>query len=423
MIQRILIRNARILKTRKASLTPSCDLLIEDNRIKTMLPSEAAQTLRQWFENLPADAAKQIEASQGVLMPGLIDCHVHVLASQMHLGQLGRLPNVLAVLRAVPILEGMIRRGFTTVRDAGGADDALRQATADGTILGPRIFPSGRALSQTGGHGDMRERNDIIEPCACTLKVGAIARIVDGVDAMRKAVREEIQRGATQIKIMASGGVASPNDPIHVLGYSEDEIRAAVEEADNASSYVMAHAYTARAIKRAIRCGVRSIEHGNLVDDEAATMMADKGAFAVPTLVTYDALAQEGKALGLPLESLTKIESVRGHGLRSLEIFAKAGVSMAYGSDLLGPTQRLQSEEFRLRASVLGPAAAVKAATCEAAKLLQREHELGDVFEGAIADLILLRGNPLEDINILCGQGEGIQWIMKDGILLKGSAP
>jgi imidazolonepropionase-like amidohydrolase len=317
----------------------------------------------------------------------------------------------------------MIRRGFTTVRDAGGADDALRQATADGTILGPRIFPSGRALSQTGGHGDMRERNDVIEPCACTVKVGAIARIVDGVDAMRKAVREEIQRGATQIKIMASGGVASPNDPIHALGYSEDEIKAAVEEADNASSYVMAHAYTARAIKRAIRCGVRSIEHGNLVDDEAATMMADKGAFAVPTLVTYDALAQEGKALGLPLESLTKIESVRGHGLRSLEIFAKAGVSMAYGSDLLGPTQRMQSEEFRLRASVLGPAAAVKAATCEAAKLLQREHELGDVFEGAIADLILLRGNPLEDINILCGQGEGIQWIMKDGILLKGSAP
>jgi len=418
-----LIRNARILKTRDASLTPSCDLLIEDNRIKTMLPSEAAQTLRQWFENLPADAAKQIEASQGVLMPGLIDCHVHVLASQMHLGQLGRLPNVLAVLRAVPILERMIRRGFTTVRDAGGADDALRQATADGTILGPRIFPSGRALSQTGGHGDMRERNDVIEPCACTVKVGAIARIVDGVDAMRKAVREEIQRGATQIKIMASGGVASPNDPIHALGYSEDEIKAAVEEADNASSYVMAHAYTARAIKRAIRCGVRSIEHGNLVDDEVATMMADKGAFAVPTLVTYDALAQEGKALGLPLESLTKIESVRGHGLRSLEIFAKACVSMAYGSDLLGPTQRMQSEEFRLRASVLGPAAAVKAATCEAAKLLQREHELGDVFEGAIADLILLRGNPLEDINILCGQGEGIQWIMKDGILLKGSAP
>ena len=423
MIQRILIRNASILQTRKASLSPSCDLLIEDNRIKTMLPSEAAQTLRQWFESLPADAAKQIEASQGVLMPGLIDCHVHVLASQMHLGKLGRLPNVLAVLRAVPILEGMIRRGFTTVRDAGGADDALRQATADGTILGPRIFPSGRALSQTGGHGDMRERNDVIEPCACTVKVGAIARIVDGVDAMRKAVREEIQRGATQIKIMASGGVASPNDPIHALGYSEDEIKAAVEEADNASSYVMAHAYTARAIKRAIRCGVRSIEHGNLVDDEAATMMADKGAFAVPTLVTYDALAQEGKALGLPLESIIKIESVRGQGLRSLEIFAKAGVSMAYGSDLLGPTQRLQSEEFRLRASVLGPAAAVKAATCEAAKLLQREHELGDVFEGAIADLILLRGNPLEDINILCGQGEGIQWVMKDGILLKGSAP
>ena len=422
MNQGILIRNARILQTRKVSLSTPCEVLIDDGRIKAIVPSDDAETLRRWSENSTAPVPKQIDAENAVLMPGLIDCHVHVLASQMHLGQLGRLPNVLAVLRAIPILEGMIRRGFTTVRDAGGADDALRQASSDGTILGPRIFPSGRALSQTGGHGDMRERSDVIEPCGCTVKVAAIARVVDGVDAIRKAVREEIQRGATQIKIMASGGVASPNDPIHFLGYSEDEIRAAVKEAENASSYVMAHAYTARAIKRVIRCGVRSIEHGNLVDEEAAAMMADAGAFAVPTLVTYDALANEGKALGLPSASLAKIESVRGQGLRSLEIYAKAGVSMAFGSDLLGPTHRLQSEELRIRASVLGEAAAIQSATCEAARLLRREHELGDIFEGAIADLLLLKANPLENIQILCGQGEGIKWVMKEGRIISGAA-
>lgn len=418
MKQRILIRNARILQARKASLLGLHQLLIEDGRIKSIAPNEALEQPGQEGPCRPDDLTHQIDAQGDVLMPGLIDCHVHVLASQMHLGQLGKLPNVLAVLRSVPILDAMIRRGFTTVRDAGGADDALAQATAEGTIVGPRILPSGRALSQTGGHGDMRERSDIIEACACTPKVGAISRVVDGVDAVRKAVREEIQRGATQIKIMASGGVASPNDPIHFLGYSEDEIKAAVGEADNASSYVMAHAYTARAIKRAIRCGVRSIEHGNLVDDEAAVMMADAGAFAVPTLITYEALAEEGKALGLPKASLAKIESVRAEGLRSLETFAKAGVSMAFGSDLLGATQRLQSEEFRLRASVLGTAAAIQSATYAAAKLIRREHELGDIFEGALADLILLKGNPIQDIRVLCGQGESIRWVMKEGRLI-----
>ena len=372
----------------------------------------------------PVDTAgaRVINARGRVLMPGLIDCHVHVLASQLNIGALANVPNVFAVLRAVPILKGMLDRGFTTVRDAGGADWSLAEAVRTGVIEGPRIFPSGRALSQTGGHGDLRPRSDVLEPCACTFKVGAIARVVDGVDALRLAVREELQKGATQIKIMASGGVASPTDPIHALGYSEAEIRAAVEEASNAGTYVLAHAYTPRAISRAVRCGVRTIEHGNLVDAEAARVMADLGAIAVPTLVTYEALASEGAGLGLPAESVAKIETVRTAGLRSLETYAAAGVRMALGTDLLGESHRFQSDEFRLRAGVLGPAEALRAATVHAAHVLQQDGLLGVIAPGATADLLLVDGNPLQDISVLLGQGERLQLIVQDGKVVKDAA-
>ena len=366
--------------------------------------------------------ARVVDARGKVLMPGLIDCHVHVLASQLNIGALANVPNVFAVLRAVPILKGMLDRGFTTVRDAGGADWSLAEAVRTGVIEGPRIFPSGRALSQTGGHGDLRPRSDVLEPCACTFKVGAIARVVDGVDALRLAVREELQKGATQIKIMASGGVASPTDPIHALGYSEAEIRAAVEEATNAGTYVLAHAYTPRAISRAVRCGVRTIEHGNLVDAEAARVMADLGAIAVPTLVTYEALASEGAALGLPAESVAKIETVRTAGLRSLETYAAAGVRMALGTDLLGESHRFQSDEFRLRAGVLGNAEAVRAATVHAAHVLQQDGLLGVIAPGATADLLLVDGNPLQDISVLLGQGEHLKLIVQDGKVVKDAA-
>lgn len=406
----VVIANARLLDPESGSLVGLRHLLIEGDSIQRISESPISHP-----------DAYQIDAAERVLMPGLIDCHVHVLASMLNLGRMATVPNVFAVLRAVPILRGMLERGFTSVRDAGGADWSLAEATRTGLIAGPRIFPSGKALSQTGGHGDMRERNDIIEPCACTPKIGAIARVVDGVDALRKAVREEIQKGATQIKIMASGGVASPNDPIHYLGYSEDEIRAAVEEAANAGTYVMAHAYTPRAIARAVRCGVRTIEHGNLVDDEAASVMAAHQAIAVPTLATYEALAREGASLGFPAESVAKIEAVRGQGLRSLEIFARAGVRMAFGTDLLGESHRLQGIEFRLRSQVLGAAEAIRAATTHAAHLLNQSDRLGRIAIGASADLLLVNGNPLEDITLLTGQGEALDLIMKAGQICKNS--
>ena len=364
--------------------------------------------------------AHVVDARGKTVMPGLIDCHTHIVASQLNLGLNANLPNALATLRAVPILSGILMRGFTTVRDAGGADWSLCEATRTDVVDGPRIFPAGHALSQTGGHGDFRARNDIIEPCACSQKVGNIGRVVDGVDNVRAAVREEIQKGATQIKIMASGGVASPNDPIHFLGYSEDEIRAIVEEAANAGTYVMAHAYTPRAISRAVSLGVRTIEHGNLVDAATAELMHERGAFMVPTLVTYEALANEGAGLGFPAESVAKIETVRADGKKALEILARAGVKMGLGTDLLGPLHRHESDELKLRADILGAGMTLQQATLVGAEIIGMAGRLGVMRAGAIADILVVDGNPLTDISCLLGQGEGIPVIIKDGKIYKG---
>ncbi|NLP62882.1 metal-dependent hydrolase family protein [Paraburkholderia sacchari] len=365
--------------------------------------------------------ARVIDARGKTVMPGFIDCHVHVLASNANLGTNAGQPNILAAIRALPIMQAMLSRGFTSVRDAGGADWALMQAVETGLVPGPRIFPSGKALSQTGGHGDFRPRGDLLEPCSCCFRTGAIARVVDGVEGVRLAVREEIQKGATQIKIMASGGVASPVDPISNTQYSEDEIRAIVAEAEAANTYVMAHAYTARAIARAVRCGVRTIEHGNLVDEAAARVMHEHGAFVVPTLVTYDALAQHGAQFGLPPDSVAKVASVQRAGRESLEIYAKAGVPMGFGSDLLGEMHAFQCGEFRIRAEVLGNLEALRSATSVAADIVNMKGELGVIAAGAIADVLVLDGNPLADIGVVANDGERVEYVLQRGKVMKGS--
>lgn len=405
----ILFKNAALLDPTQPELLEGYDVLVEDGRIKEVSDKP-----------ITASGARVIDLAGKTLMPGLIDLHVHVTATQLNLSTQGMLPDALVMMRSVPLMAAMLRRGFTTVRDAGGAGWGLKCAVEEGTVVGPRLFISGRAISQTGGHGDPRPRSDHLRPmsfCGCCFRAGDIGRVADGIDDVRKAVRQELQMGADQIKIMASGGVASPTDPIASYGYSEDEIRAIVEEARGRQTYVMAHSYTADAISRAIRLGVRTIEHGNLVDDAAARLMAEKGAFAVPTLVTYDALATEGESYGLPADSVSKIETVRKAGLTSLEIFKRAGVKMGYGSDLLGPSQRLQSDEFRLRSEVLSPLEVIQSATTIAAEVLNRSAELGRIAPGALADVIVVDGNPLRDISRLLGQGDHIPLVMKEGVI------
>jgi imidazolonepropionase-like amidohydrolase len=368
-----------------------------------------------------SQSAETVDLNGGTLMPGLIDAHVHVIAVDQMLARLSERPVSLVTLQAARVLEGMLRRGFTTVRDAGGADAGLAEAVEEGLVRGPRIFPSGQALSQTGGHGDLRPRTRPVSvvACACCEGGAGLARIADGVAECRRAARDELRKGATQIKIMASGGVASPHDPVWNLQYSEEEVRAIVEEAHAWRTYVMAHAYTPEAIRRSVDFGVRSIEHGNLIDSATAEHVAAAGGFVVPTLVTYDALYRFGRELGFPEASLAKLGEVREAGLHSLEILQAAGVKIGFGTDLLGAMHRHQGHEFTIRAEVMAPFDVIRSATTVNAELLNRSREIGVVAPGARADLIAVDGDPLADLSLLDGQGEHIAMIMKDGAFYK----
>jgi imidazolonepropionase-like amidohydrolase len=355
----------------------------------------------------------RIDLTGKTLMPGLIDAHVHTVASVASLGANAALPDALIAHRAAHIMKAMLLRGFTTVRDVGGATRGLAQALEEGLFEGPRLIISGKALGQTGGHTDFRGRYD--ERTDFGHRLGSLGRLCDGVDAVRKAAREEIKAGADFIKIMANGGVASPTDPIHFLGFSRDEIRAAVEEAQNAGTYVSAHLYTADAILRAVECGVHSLEHCNLITPEVATAAARAGCVAVPTLVTYEALANEGAAMGFPADSIGKIETVRGAGMESLAIMKAAGLPMAYGSDLLGEMHRHQSEEFVIRGRVLPAHEVIASATHVAATLLRMDGKLGAIVPGAHADCLVVDGDPLQDLSLLTGQGRHLKAIIKAG--------
>jgi len=363
--------------------------------------------------------AEPVDLGGRTLMPGLIDAHVHVLAVDAALARLSDRPVTLLTLQAARVLEGMLQRGFTTIRDAAGADGGLAEAVEAGLVRGPRIFPSGMALSQTGGHGDVRPRTQSVVTCACCEGGINLSRIADGVAECRRAARDELRKGATQIKILASGGVASPYDPIWNLQYSEEEVRAIVEEARAWRTYVMAHAYSPEAIRRSIDFGVRSIEHANLIDRATAEHVAGADAFVVPTLVTYDALHRHGRELGFAEVNMAKLAEVREEGIRSLEILQRAGVKIGFGTDLLGPMHRHQSHELVIRAEAMSPFDIIRSATIVNAELLNRAGELGVVAPGARADLIAVDGDPLAEISLLDGQGEHLTHIMKDGVFYK----
>src|SRR5258706_8737166 len=354
-----------------------------------------------------------IDLGGKTVLRGLIDCHVHVMALSADIARIERLPTHYVAANAAKIMAGMLRRGFTTVRDAGGADWGLKEAARIGIMDGPRLFIAGLALSQTGGHGDFRAPTAEVDACpCCTLRAG-LARIADGVTEVRRAARDELRKGADQIKIMASGGVASPTDPIDNTQYSLEELTAIVEEAQAWNTYVMAHAYTPKSIIRSVQCGVRTIEHGNLIDDEAARLVARHQAFVVPTLVTYEAIGKFGRQINFPEESLAKLSRVADAGLRSLEICKRHGVRIGHGSDLLGEMHVHQGREFELKGEVLTPAEVIAGATTINADILGRSGELGVVAPGALADLVVIDGDPLRNLGLLGTDGPHLRAVIK----------
>ncbi|WP_424814506.1 amidohydrolase family protein [Roseococcus sp. YIM B11640] len=377
------------------------------------------ETIREVGRTIASAAAQHVDLGGRTLMPGLIDAHVHLVASSTNLAANALLPDAVVAFRAGKLMREMLMRGFTTVRDLGGATLGLKLAWEEGLIEGPRMSLCGKALSQTGGHADLRPRLDARDYGFFESRLGSLGRIADGVDAVRRACREEIRAGADYIKLMANGGVASPSDPIAFLGYSESELRAAVEEASMAQTYVAAHLYTDDGIARAVRCGIRSLEHCNLITVETARAAAEAGCIACPTLVTYQALKEEGASLGLGPESVAKIDDVRLAGLESLEKMRSAGLTMAFGTDLLGPMHRRQSEEFTIRGQVLPAAEVLRSATVHAAKLLRQEGRIGCIAPGAWADMIVVDGDPLADLSLLTGQGRHLAAIMQGGRFVK----
>ncbi|MBV8682319.1 MAG: amidohydrolase family protein [Caulobacteraceae bacterium] len=407
----VLFRNVRVFDGASEDLRDGCEVLVADGVIQKVSERPVS-----------AGAAEVVDCGGRVLMPGLIDAHVHVYAASVNLARVVRWPSTYLAHFAARFLEASLDRGFTTVRDVGGGDIGLANALRDGLVQGPRLFYGGRVISQTGGHGDLRPGDSELEDvaaCACACHADAIAIIADGVDAVRRAVREELRRGASHIKIMGSGGVASPTDPLNKCQYSDEEIAAAVDEAERMGKYVAAHCHPAEAVRRCVDLGVRSIEHATLVDDATAEFMAERGAFAVPTMATIFALMDEGAALGLPPVSLEKLERVAAAALESLDILHRAGVRMGLGTDLLGALHERQTIEFELRARVLPPLEILRSACQVNAELLGEVGRLGCVREGALADLLVVDGDPLTDISVLGGHGERLAVVMSRSRLHK----
>jgi imidazolonepropionase-like amidohydrolase len=359
--------------------------------------------------------ADVVDCGGRTLMPGLIDSHVHVTLSEVVIRNLESVPLTLMTARAAELMRGMLDRGFTSVRDTGGADWGLKEATDKWLLAGPRLFIAGRAIGPTGGHSDGRRRTDFGMRCHCCNAMSFSMGVADGASEVRRAVREEMRQGCDQVKIMMSGGVASPYDPLDSLQFSVGEVEAAVEEATAFGRYVCAHAYTPQAIARAAHAGVRTIEHGNLIDDASAKLMAEKGMFLVANLVTYYEMKKRASEYGMNSDMLAKNDLVIEGALKSLEICKRHGIPLAYGTDLLGQLQVAQSEEFTLRAQVLSPAEIIRSATIVGAQVVRMEGKLGCLKPGAFADLLVIDGNPLKDLTLFLDQGRHLSAIMKAG--------
>jgi imidazolonepropionase-like amidohydrolase len=400
--------NALLFDGVSPELRGGTDVVVEDGRITAVSSFPVSDK-----------GALNIDLRGKFLMPGLIDAHFHAYGISLDVSKFDRMPPTLLAHHGGRMLEEALMRGFTTVRDAGGADYGLFKAVELGLIRGPRIFFAGKSLSQTGGHGDMRTA-ERVELCSCGYS-GVLSVVVDGEDEVRKAAREELRHGAHQIKLHMSGGALSPSDPLWMPQFTDGEIRAAVEEASTRKAYVMAHAHTADAALRCVRLGVRSIEHGTMIDGETARTIAASDTYVVPTLVIGDQALKFGKDAGLTPGNLEKLREITQFSREAFDHCVRTGVKLGFGTDLLGALQPQQSLEFTLRREFTSSFEILRSATSTNASLLNRSGELGIIAANARADLLVIDGNPLEDIALLQRSAQTLRLIMKEGVIYKNT--
>lgn len=410
MTTQVVLENARIFDGFSEDLIEGGSVLIADGMIREVSAG-----------SIKADGARRIDVAGKTLMPGLIDMHIHSYFSDLDPRVLNDRDAPYRTAYAARKLEYILDCGFTTVRDIGGGDYPLADAIEDGLIRGPRFFYAGKILSMTGGHVDYRmpnEKHHTHGYCSCG-SMNWAGVIVDGVDECIKATREELRRGAHCIKIVASGGVMSPSDPIWMNQFREDETRAIVQECIERRTYVAAHCLTSASVRRSIEFGVRCIEHATMIDAETAAFVAEHGAYVVPTIVCMFSLVERGLEMGLPPDRVDALNTVYKESMTGLDHMRNAGVKLAYGTDLLAGFYTQQCREFEIRREVFTPIELLRQATSMGAEILMQEGRLGCVKPDAYADLIVVDGNPLEDIGLLAADGAKLDLIMRGGQIVK----
>lgn len=404
----IILRNGTLIDGTGSDAVPGAALAIEDGNIRAVGKATDVAV---------PDGARVYDLDGQTIMPGLMDAHVHFGLVDLSISAAQRESLAVWAMKVRQVIEDTLDMGFTTVRDAGGIDGGFAQAVELGFFRGPRILPSGSPITQTGGHGDWRQRYQGVAPPIIPGLI-AMPAICDGPDAVRKAAREQFRVGATQIKVMASGGAMSPVDELETTQLSVEEIATAVHEANATGRIVIAHTYSPQSITVALEAGVKSIEHGNFLDERTAALMAEKDAYLVPTMVTYEMIDRFGADYGVPEFNLQKIRRAKEGAIESIKIAKAAGVKIGSGSDLLAQMQPFKSTELSLKAQVIGAMSAIVSATRTNAELFGLGDKTGTLEPRKWADVIVIDGDPLTDIECL-QERDNVKLVLKQGAIAK----
>ncbi|HKY89482.1 MAG TPA: amidohydrolase family protein [Nevskiaceae bacterium] len=400
------LKNCRIFDGRSEALLEGGSIVIEKDVIREVSPREAS-----------VGGATVVDMGGRFVMPGLIDVHFHVYSISLNMALVDNMTMPMKVAHAARLLKGTLHRGYTTVRDPGGGEIGLHLAIHQGLMEGPRLYYGGKALSQTGGHGDMRPSHHAEQPCGCSAN-STFAEVVDGVDAVRKFCRNELRKGADHIKVFISGGVASPTDPIWMPQYTDEEIEAAVYEAGTRRKYVVAHCHTDDGARRCLKSGIRSIDHCTIITEETAKLIAaaDGKTFAVPTIAVQEQIMRHGPELGLFGESLEKIRVAHAAAYQSMEYLKRAGARVGMGTDLFEERfHPMQNEEFSFRSEIFKPIDLLRSATSVNAEIMQKKGLVGTLEPGAFADVVAIDRDPLKDIHVMAKPDAHFAMIMKGG--------